>query len=290
KAILFAVINITMLLFMTYGIIRYAKLKQADAWFLYPLALGFAPFLELLHVGQVNQFIEFCIFLMFIFAMQAPWLAGFGLGWAAMLKATPAVFLAYLFIARKWKALATTAATILFFTFLTWIRYGSVIFVNYVDAFRLLLGQFPDGLESHSLFAVINRLIDIHEQAPLLQAGLNFYLILILASGVISHYIGRTDLFFVTLGMGIALTPNLLWYHHYVFLLLPLFVLMCWSGLHPRVVAWCLLGFIIIQLDRFHLTGGLLIHFFGHITILGLIGYQASLAQNLYKNKTQKIS
>jgi hypothetical protein len=222
---------------------------------------------------------------MFTFATQMPWLAGFGLGWAAMLKVTPIVFAAYLVITKQWKAIAATAITILIFTLITWTRYGTASFVNYVEVLRSMLGQFPDGLESHSLFAVINRFIDIHQYAPILQTGLNIYFILILASGVLSMYINRTDFFFVVLGIGVTMTPNLLWYHHYVFLLLPLFVLMQISRLDARIVTWCLLGFIIIQIDRFYLTAGLLIHIFAHLTILGLIAYQVHLAWKQYHGR-----
>jgi len=279
---IFFIVNIVMLVMMTHGVIKYFKLSQADAWFLYPLALGFAPFLELLHVGQVNQFIEFGLFLMFAYATQIPWLAGLGLGWAAMLKVTPAVFLAYLFLNKQWKAIAATAGTVLVFSTLTWMRYGKFFFFSYVGAFRSILKQSPTGLESHSLFAVVNRFVDVHVYTTIIQNALNIYLLLIIASGLLSYYTNNMDLYFVALGIGVTLTPNVLWYHHYIFLLLPLFVLMCRSNLDIHIVTWCLLGFIIIQLDRFYLTGGLLIHFFGHITIIGLIVYQAILARKKY--------
>lgn len=281
----FFIVNIAMLIAMTYGVIKYFKLSQADAWFLYPLALGFAPFLELLHIGQVNQFIEFGLFLMFAFATQTPWLAGLGLGWAAMLKVTPAVFLAYLFLSKKWKAIGATIGTALAFSVLTWMRYGRDFFFSYIDAFRSVLSQFPDGLESHSFFAVVNRFVDIHAYTTTIQTALNIYLLLIIASGLLSYYMKDMDLYFVVLGIGVTLTPNVLWYHHYIFLLLPLFVLMCRFNLDLRIVTWCLLGFIIIQLDRFYLTGGLLIHLFGHLTIVGVIGYQISLARKQLQQK-----
>ncbi len=288
KIAVFAAVNIAMLVYMVYGTIRHYKLTQSSAWFLYPLALGFAPFLELLHVGQVNQFVEFGLFLVFVYSTQLPWLAGFGLGWAAMLKVTPLVFTVYLFLTKRWKALAFTVGTILLFTVLAWLRYGSAPFFNYVDAFRSILGQFPDWMESHSLFAKIDQYADIDRHASALQTGLNLYLLLILASGLVSYYAGTLDLFFVVTGMAVTLTPNLLWYHHYVFLLLPFFILMCWSRLNPRVTAWCLLGFLIIQLDRWYLTTGLLIHIFTHLTILGLVIYQVNLAYRKYRQSRKQ--
>lgn len=285
KACLFMLVNIVMLIYMTHGIIKHYNLTFSDAWFLYWLALGFAPFLELLYLGQVNEFVEFGLFLAFVYAVSMPWLAGVGLGWAIMLKITPIVFLAYLFICKRWKAIAATLGTILFFTLLAWMRYGTLPFRSYTGAFHSMVGQFPNGLESHSLFSVIDRFVDVGKYAPAAQIGLNVYLLLILATGVLGYYIHDADLFFATLGIAVTLTPNLLWYHHHIFLLLPLFILICRSRLHLLVTAWCLLGFIIIQIDRFYLTAGLLIHIFGHLTIMALIVYQIHLARVRYLNQ-----
>jgi hypothetical protein len=67
------------------------------------------------------------------------------------------------------------------------------------------------------------------------------------------------------------LSPNILWYHHYVFFLLPLLIWMTWQRQNNLVMLWCLTGMLIIQFDYFLLTGGLLIHLFGHFSILALL-------------------
>lgn len=273
----FFLVNIGLMTYMVYGVIKYYKLSQSQAWFLYPLALGFAPFLEVLHVGQVNQFVEFGLFLTFVYSASLPILAALGLSIAILFKVTPVVFALYLFVTKKWKALVAAVAIILFISFLAWIRYGGPIFGRYLEVFRYLLGQFPSGFISHSLFAVINRLWPIESYATILNSGLRIYLLLVMASSLISYYTGNMNLFFVVVGLAVTLTSNVLWYHHYVFFLLPLLILMCWSRLNPYVVAWCLLGFIIIQIDRFYLTAGLLIHIFGHTTVIALLAYQILL-------------
>ena len=286
KVGLFIFINVGLLIYMIYGIIKHYNLKQRNAWFLYPLGLAFAPFLELLHIGQVNELIEFGLFLTFAYSGQSALLAGIGLSEAILLKVTPVVFMLYLLITKKWRVIAISIGIIVVVSCLAWLRYGEDVFWSYFDVFRYITNQFPDFFASQSLFAIINRFVDIREYARILQTGLDIYLLLIMASSIVSYYIGQPGLFFVTLGLGITLTPNLIWYHHYVFLLLPLFILMCLSRLDARVVAWCLVGFIIIQLDRWYLTAGLLIHSFVHLTIVGLIVYQLYLAWNLYREKS----
>jgi hypothetical protein len=55
-------------------------------------------------------------------------------------------------------------------------------------------------------------------------------LLAIVASGLLTYFgkQPREPLFIVT-ALGMTLSPNVMWYHHYVFLLLPLFIWMGWS-------------------------------------------------------------
>ena len=62
KAI-FITINIAFLLLIAYGIAEYYELTAKKVWYWYILCLGFAPFLELLHIGQINVITMFGIFL-----------------------------------------------------------------------------------------------------------------------------------------------------------------------------------------------------------------------------------
>ena len=49
-----AVVNIALLGSMVYGISRYYGYSIEKVWYWYILCFGFAPFLELLHIGQIN--------------------------------------------------------------------------------------------------------------------------------------------------------------------------------------------------------------------------------------------
>jgi len=64
-----------------------------------------------------------------------------------------------------------------------------------------------------------------------------------------------------------AILPNIMWYHHYVFVLLPILIWMGWKYPDFKITAWCLLGLTIIQVERY-LTFGFLAHVFVHISML----------------------
>ena len=52
------------------------------------------------------------------------------------------------------------------------------------------------------------------------------------------------------------------------------------------MVAWCLAGLLVIQVDREQLTYGLLIHIFGHLCLLSLLVWQ--LRQFHAQRKTER--
>jgi hypothetical protein len=72
---------------------------------------------------------------------------------------------------------------------------------------------------------------------------------------------------FILTALGMMLAPNILWYHHYVFMLLPLLVWMAWKGLDKSIVIWCCLLLLIVQIDRRVPPYGLAIHLFSNITM-----------------------
>jgi hypothetical protein len=105
---LFIVVNLFLLGIMTHGIARYFGLTLDQTWYWYPLVFGFAPFLEMLHLGQINMVVQFCLYLLFI-AFAANWMvAGIGLGLAIVLKASPVLFLWVVLTTRSFKVMAST--------------------------------------------------------------------------------------------------------------------------------------------------------------------------------------
>src|SRR5260370_41118214 len=85
----------------------------------------------------------------------------------------------------------------------------------------------------------------------------------------------RGERLFLVIGILGAVMPNILSYHHYVFLLLPVLVWLGWTRMEPRVLVWCLAGLTAIQIERWELPQGLLAHAFAHLSALGLLVWQA---------------
>ena len=96
-----------------------------------------------------------------------------------------------------------------------------------------------------------------------------------ISSGISWFSKQREPLFIIT-SLVMVLASNIVWYHHYVFFLLPLLVWMGWRRLKRSVLAWCFGGLLLIQVDRTHLTYGLLIHLWGHVSVLALLFWQTS--------------
>lgn len=310
RASVYILVNIALALGMTYGVARYYGYSVNRVWYWFPLVLGFAPLLELLHIGQINMITQFGIFLLFLGEVASPVLAGWGLGLAIVTKLTPLAFLGYLLIHRRFKVIAVTIGTVLLLALLALARYGPQPFLTYPGVLQRLLNEFPLGTNSQSLVAKL-AVADTPEfqrflqqlppawQSPLLRAvssltastwaihtGLTVYLAVIVGlSGIATLFLREREPFFLVMALAMMLAPNVLWYHHYVFILLPLLVWMAWSRLNRRLILWCLAGLWIIQVDRRHLTYGLLIHLFAHISLWLILAHQIGQLYRLFRPK-----
>lgn len=307
-ASVYILLNIALMLMMTYGIARYYGYSANRVWYWFPIVLGFAPFLELLHIGQINMITQFGIFLLFLGETSSPILAGSGLGLAIVTKLTPLIFLVYLLIHRRFKVIAVTIGIVCALSLFALARYGPQPFLSYPGVLQRLLSEFPLGTNSQSLvakLAVANtpefqrflQQLPPGWQPPLLRLALSFtasiqaihtgltiYLALIVVlSGIATLFLKEREPFFIVVALAMMLSPNILWYHHYVFILLPLLVWMAWSRLNRYVVLWCLAGLFIIQIDRRYLTYGLLIHLFAHASLLLILGQQFGQLYRLFK-------
>lgn len=301
KGTVFAAVNVLLMLLLVHGIARLYSLGLAKTWWWYALCLGFAPFLEVIHLGQINVITMFGIFLLYYWESTRPGLAGAGLGLGVATKVSPLLFFGYLFANRRFRAAAYAVLAILLLFAAGILRYGLEPLRQYPEAFRWLLDQQQLDSNSQSLTAKlavadtpeyqkliarlpesIRRVVNypfaaatIHTQT--LQRFLSVYvLILMLASFALTFLSrGPREPSFIITALGMMLSPNIMWYHHYVFFLLPLLIWIAWRQFDTQTILWCLLGFLVIQADRFAPPYGLLIHIFGHLTILFVLAGQA---------------
>ena len=283
RVIFFTIFNIFLTCAMVYGIAQHYNLTVKKIWYWYPLALGFAPLLEMLYVGQINIITQFGIYLLFICENAYPVTASAGLTLAIVTKLSPLVFIGYLIINRKYKIIFITTLLVGILFILAGIRYGiepALRYPEYVQSFVHWI-----TLDSNSQ-TLASKLTTDKASAETIQSLLAIYLLVIFALSGASAFINKKkEPLFITVNLGMMLSANIMWYHHYIFFLVPLFVWMGWSQLKPSVVAWCLCGLLLIQIDRFFLTSGLLIHIFGHLSILILLAGQFAQVYNNYKAK-----
>lgn len=273
---IYTLVNILLLLLMIVGVARLHHLPLRRVWWWFVLGLGFAPFFELVRIGQINMVTAFAVFLMFLWQQTRPTLAGTALAVAVVTKVTPFAFAAYLLIQRNYKAIIGLVFALILMFYAAGLRYGIDHTLTYGDVFSHMLEITLSGSNPQSLLARLRDNGFFIPNAANIQLFLNLYVaLLMILSGLMAFWLKRFDALFVVLQIGITLAPNVLWYHHYIFLLLPLLVWMALSKLHQTVVIWCALGLLLIQVDRDLLTRGLLIHVFGHLTLLIVIAGQA---------------
>jgi len=300
RVALHSVVNIALLGSVVYGIARYYGYSIEKVWYWIVLCFGFAPFLELLHIGQINVITMFGIFTMFFWEVPSPVLSGVGLSLAAITKVTPLLFLGYLAVNKSYKVIGVAFAATVLLSLLSVLRYGISPLLTYPDVFRGLLRQFLLTTNSQTLaakLAVANYpqfqqflatlpailsepiglvIATLTAQYRIVQGTYTFYILLVLIVSALLTLRGKqpNEPLFIITALGMMLAPNILWYHHYVFMLLPLLVWMGWSGLDASVVTWCCIGLLIVQIDRRFPPYGLVIHIFSDISMLTVLFWQ----------------
>lgn len=277
RIVVFTVVSVAMACLAVWLVARSFGLSPAETWWWYALALGSAPFLEVLHMGQINTFTALGTALLFAGTSMAPWVSGVGLALGTLTKVTPVVLVLYLVVARRYEALSAGAWIIAVALGLAGLRYGWGSLAQYPGVFSWLTTQFSLDANSQSLVAKLAAYLPWVEVHPApAQTALTIYAGAVLAvSAALAWRSKEAVPLFVVSGLAMVLSPNIVWYHHWVFLSVPLMVWMGWKKLSPPVVLWCMVGLIVVQADRWLLTHGLLIHVFGHASILWVMGEQA---------------
>ena len=251
-----------------------------DVWFWFPLTFFFAPLLATLQVGQINLITELGIVLFFVAAI--PWLAALGLTLAVITKVTPVAFLFYSVIGRDRKTIFYSLILIMVVMLAAGFRYGFSTYTTYIDVFANLLQT--TGLTQNSQSFESKVWMTFRPDFSPAQFHTFFLLymgILVLASGYFAARTKDRVPLFIVLGLVITVSPNVMWYHHYVFLLPPLLIWMAWQKLEQGLVLWIMSGLLMIQIDYYFLTTGFLIHLFVQLSILRVIYQQYSKLKEL---------
>jgi hypothetical protein len=156
-------------------------------------------------------------------------------------------------------------------------RFGFDTYGTYFDVFRDLLGIFGLTQNSQSFEAKVWMVFQPDISPAFLHASFLVYQgLLVLASGILAIKMRDSVPLFIVLALAVAVSPNIMWYHHYIFLLPPLLVWMAWWKLKKEQVLWVITGMLIVQIDYYFLTTGLLIHLFVQLSILRVLAQQYS--------------
>ena len=215
-----------------------------------------------------------------------------GLALGIVTKFSPALLLAYLLANRHWKTAAAALGGVLLFGVLSALRYGWAPLLEYGQVFQSLMTRLPLGENPQSLASklfVVGILDAAHAQT--FHSLLTLYFVLVLSLSALGAYLQRVrEPFFIIAALSMMFSANIIWYHHYIFFLLPLLVWMAWKRLDARLVGWCFAGMLAIQLERWLLTTGLLAHVFGHLSILWLLAGQVREVVPMCKKEKSSVN
>jgi len=206
---------------------------------------------------------------MFMYEQRHPSIAGFGLALAIATKLSPIVFCGYLVATRALRAVGWSMAWLAGMTLGSILLFGSMPLLTYPSVLMDLV-RTPAGIALASLLESRHALTAA--SGSQFQALLTGYAaIMLLIAGVLTLLTRQREPLFIVTSFLVVATPSLVWYHHVVFVLLPLFVWMAWSRFRPAIVAWSAFGLFLMQLERFHVTGGLLVHAFMQLSVFYLV-------------------
>ena len=241
SALLWTVFTIICYFWMGIIILRAYKISLSVPWgiLLFGLALSWYPFLIHISVGQLNIPISLLIILAWAWLRKKQDLgAGFLLGIACFIKLFPGIFLVYLLLRRKWKALICMIITILggfiltglitgfkeiFYFFSKVVTQDSSIWIAY--PFNLSLGS-----TIQILFLGSSQVIPIiHSKliATILLFLIDFGLLVLLICQIIKLPVNPLgdDLAYNTVIIVMLLLSPITWQHIYPILLIILVLL-----------------------------------------------------------------
>jgi hypothetical protein len=220
------------------------------------LALGFAPVAWCLYLGQVNLFVMFTLAAGFYLADRHPYAAGAAIAVGAAIKLTPVALLVLMLRAKYVRVFVGFAVAITALTILTAAIFGTGLFADYLGTVRALKDSFPLGLNGS--LSLINTLYLLAGAVDLPNEGWHGAVqmlwtasvgALLLAGAWLARQGEQRHLFFALVALGMTVVPNVLWYHHLVFVIPALLTLWLSAQSTPWLRAGAVLAFAVMQLD-----------------------------------------
>lgn len=210
---------------------------QRARWLAVLVLIGaFAPFWEMVHIGQINGIVLACLLLALHWAeTERPIPAGIALALAIVLKSSPLVLLLYFLVTRRWQVVISALVAFAGLSLIAWAQFGTQVVADYFAVLGRLGAETHPDFYNHSLTALAMRIAAARgiaapeaALASIHRLGLTLLIGAALGIGLTlprADRRGRVWLFGLLLALMTVASP-LVWYHHNVFLLLPALALL----------------------------------------------------------------
>jgi hypothetical protein len=214
----------TILLILTSLMI--AKYFQGNFLLCLVLCLGFGPVWVSILLGQINILVLFLCVFYFTYLEKAPLVSGFALGLAILAKVSPAILILYAISRRKHQAVLATFFSIIVSSILFGQLYGWEHYWSFKNTLQYLTTVYPLSFSIYSATCMLcykMKWVALYWGA-IAQKILSLFTFTAALTATYLAYnakFSRKSLFALLLIL-MTITPNIIWYHHFSFILLPL--------------------------------------------------------------------
>lgn len=196
------------------------------------LWLGYGPFWETIQIGQINIFVFLFILLALFFSEKdKPHLAGCFLALSIVFKTSPLLLSIYFLLRGQWRVLLWAGIFTGIVTLVAAIQFSPTIIANYLKVVTQVGGEIHPTLYNQSFLSLAYRGRDRLGLGDVAEIFILGHKILLGSLLIITSVIGYQKLhttsfkriwwFSLYLSIMVIFSP-LVWYHHSVYLLLPL--------------------------------------------------------------------
>jgi len=245
--------------------------------------IGFAPFWETIHVGQINVFAILSILLMYYYSeLDRPYVSGFFLSLAIVLKSSPIIFVLYFLSLRNYRLLFGSVLSLVLFSLIPSVQFSTNIIPSFLTVLSNLGSEIHPSRNNESIVALAARLLTkwgFENFEGILKTGRNVLAILVVGAILIPNLLKNPSKSlrlsqFALLLLAMTLFSPLVWYHHSIFLIVPIVLLFLRSENYSSIISIVLV--LLIQFERFfedRIINFPLPVFLAHYLLLGVVLY-----------------
>lgn len=222
-------------------------------------AIVYAPFLEQVTIGQINSWVllGIAIFALGISNPRYRYFGDFGLAAAIVFKITPIMLFAFPLISGDWKRCLRILAYLMILMIVSIIIFGIPVWIDFFQVLPAILKGYP-GMNNQTFGTLIKWSASQFDMTTVPEwIGLLFSS-LVLTAWIVVLVISKNNnnpMAILSFGiLGMTISSSLIWYHHYVFLMIPIGYLLLTANIKSvvgkLVLFLTLTGTILINTNR----------------------------------------